>query len=124
MTTAAGPWAYAFNVEVKEIRDKSILDVATSPVATPGVTGKFDQNLTCDGIIYLAVLHQGSNNMISFRYRTRSQPMVVTEKAFNRQNLDIPAGSFVIAPASMRSTTSSKVGDDFAEINRAAHERG
>src|SRR4051812_20557610 len=54
----------ATGVEVKEIRDKGILDVAVTPVKDATVKGR----VTGAGSAGLAVAHYGSNNMIAFRY--------------------------------------------------------
>jgi hypothetical protein len=83
---------YAFNVDVKEIRDKAVLDVATTPVKDPGIRGKVGGA----GSAGLAVAHLGSNNMIAFRYKLRNVPMKVAEKSFTLNGVEFPAGSFVI----------------------------
>ena len=44
----------------------------------------------------MAVLHNGSNNMVTFRYRLRSAPMKVVETSFTDGGMTIPAGSFII----------------------------
>jgi hypothetical protein len=53
----------ASRVEVKEIKDKAILDVPVTPVKVASVKGK----VTGGGSAGLAVAHYGSNNMIAFR---------------------------------------------------------
>ena len=58
----------AMLVEVKEIKDKAILDVRTTPVETAVVKGK----ITGSGSAALAVAHFGSTNMIALRYRLRN----------------------------------------------------
>jgi hypothetical protein len=58
----------AFNVDVKEISNKAILDAATTPVTTATVKG----TVTGTGTAGLAVAHLGSNNMIAFRYRLKN----------------------------------------------------
>jgi hypothetical protein len=88
---------YAFNVDVKEIRDKSVLDVPTTLVKTVTAKGTLNVTETCDGCAAILVPHVGSNNMIAFRYRLRNVPMSVTEKSFKVvTGTEIPAGSFVI----------------------------
>jgi hypothetical protein len=54
---------HAFNVEVKEIADKAILDAPTTLVKSDALKGK----VTGVGSAGLAVAHYGSNNMIAFR---------------------------------------------------------
>jgi hypothetical protein len=104
---------YAFNVDVKEIRDKNVLEVQTTLVKAVGVKGTFEDwsaNITCDGVISEVVLHNGSNNMITFRYRLKDQPMEVIEKPVTLKDKTIPAGSFVIPPRGSRSTGAGPLG--------------
>jgi len=84
---------YAFNVDVKEIRDKAVFDIAAPLVKTPEVKGK----IIGTGTAGLAVAHYGSNNMISFRYKLRNVPMKIAEKSFTVGTTDFPAGSFLIS---------------------------
>jgi hypothetical protein len=86
----------AMLVDVKEIGERAILDVKTTPVAEAVVTGK----LQGSGHIGVAVAHYGSNNMIAFRYRLRNVPMKIAERRFTASGVEFPAGSFVIASAS------------------------
>jgi Zinc carboxypeptidase len=89
---------YAFNVDVKEIRDKSILDVAAPLIKLPELKGKVAGSAT-GGI---AIAHYGSNNMITFRYKLRNVPMKIAEKNFTVEGIDFPAGSFIVtAPADL-----------------------
>ena len=83
---------YAFNVDVKEVKEKSILSAATSPVKTAVVRGK----VTGTGTAGLAVAHYGSNNMISFRYRLKNIPMKIAEAQFSAEGVTFPAGSFIV----------------------------
>jgi hypothetical protein len=84
---------FAFNVDVKEIRNKAILDAATTPVTTATVKGTIAGSGTPAG---LAVAHFGSNNMIAFRYRLKNVPMRVAEKSFTVEGITFPAGSFIV----------------------------
>jgi hypothetical protein len=86
---------YAFNVDVKEIREKAVLDVAAPLIKTPEARGK----IIGAGAAGLVVAHYGSNNMISFRYKLRSVPMKIAEKNFTVANTEFPAGSFIISGA-------------------------
>ncbi len=83
---------YAFNVDVKEVKERSILSAATSPVKTAVVRGK----VTGNGTAGLAVAHYGSNNMISFRYRLKNIPMKIAEAQFSAEGVTFPAGSFIV----------------------------
>ena len=83
---------FAFNVDVKEIRDKAILEARTTPVTTAVAKGTVAGN----GTAALAVAHFGSNNMIAFRYRLRNIPMKVAEQSFTADGVTYPAGSFIV----------------------------
>ena len=84
----------AMLTDVREIKDKAILDTPTTPVKTATVTGK----VSGSGTAGLAVAHYGSNNMIAFRYKLRSVPMRIADKAFTIDGTEFPAGSFVVSP--------------------------
>jgi hypothetical protein len=100
--TAGG---YAFNLDVKEIKDKAILAVSTTPVSTAVVTGR----VVGTGTAGLAVAHFGSNNMITFRYRLKNLPMRIAEQSFTSDGITFPAGSFIIAgsPSELQSARSA-----------------
>jgi hypothetical protein len=83
---------YAFNVEVKEIADKTILDAPTTLVTSDKLQGK----VTVTRGAALAIAHYGSNNMIAFRYKLRNVPMKIVEKAFTQDGIEFPAGSFIV----------------------------
>jgi hypothetical protein len=84
----------AMGVEVKEIKEKAILDVAVTPVKEAAVKGR----TAGSGTAGIAVAHYGSNNMIAFRYKLKSVPMKIAEKTFTADGVEFPAGSFVIGP--------------------------
>jgi hypothetical protein len=84
----------AMLTDVREIKDKAILDTPTTPVKTATVTGK----VSGSGTAGLAVAHYGSNNMIAFRYKLRRVPMRIADKAFTIDGTEFPAGSFVVLP--------------------------
>ncbi len=83
---------YAFNIDVVESADSSILKTRTTLVTTAKLSGK----LAGTGTAGIAVAHLGSNNMISFRYKLRNVPMRVAEKSFTADGVEFPAGSFII----------------------------
>jgi len=83
---------YAFNVDVKEIKDKAVLDLPAPLVKSDALHGK----VTGTGAAGLAVAHYGSNNMITFRYKARNAAMKIAEKSFTSDGVDFPAGSFII----------------------------
>src|SRR5258708_14765468 len=82
----------AMLVDVKEIKDKAILDVAVTPVKEATAKGK----VTGAGSAGMAVAHYGSNNIIAFRYTLKNVPMKIAEKSFTAAGGEFPAGSFVI----------------------------
>jgi hypothetical protein len=84
---------FAFNVDVKEIRNNAILDAATTPVSSAVARG----TVTGSGSAGMAVAHLGSNNMIALRYRLRNVPMRVAEASFTAEGITFPAGSFIIS---------------------------
>ena len=84
----------AMMVEVKDIREKAILDAATTAVDTVVPKGK----VTGSGTAGLAVAHLGSTRMIALRYKLKGVPMKIAEKSFTADGVECPAGSFVIAP--------------------------
>ena len=84
----------AMLVDVKEIADKAILDVPTTPVDAAPLKGR----VAGSGTAGVAVAHYGSTNMIAFRYKLRGIPMKIAEKSFTAEGVEFPAGSFVILP--------------------------
>jgi hypothetical protein len=82
----------AFLVDVKEVSDRAILVVPTTPVDKMVVTGR----VKGAGTAGLAIAHYGSNNMIAFRYKLKSVPMKIAEKAFSAEGVDFPAGSYLV----------------------------
>jgi len=83
---------YAMNVDVKELKDKAILDAKVTPVEKVEWHGK----VTGSGTAGLAVAHYGSTNMITFRYHLRALTMQVAEQAFSADSVSFPAGSFLV----------------------------
>ena len=90
----------AMGVDVKEIKDKAILDAAVTPIKEIALKGKS----TGTGTAAYAVAHYGSNNMIALRYRFKNVPMKIADKSFTAAGVEFPAGSFVIqSPADVAS---------------------
>jgi hypothetical protein len=83
---------YAFNVDVKEIRDSVVLKAPTTLVDNAVVKGTTKGS----GSAGLAIAHYGSNNMIAFRYKTKNIPMKVAESEFTSDGVKFPAGSFIV----------------------------
>jgi hypothetical protein len=83
---------WAFNVPVREIRDRAVLEAPAPLLKADGVRGR----VTGTGSAGLAVAHYGSNNMITFRYKLRTAAMKVAEKSFTAEGVEFPAGSFIV----------------------------
>jgi hypothetical protein len=83
-------------VDVKEIKDKAVLALATTPVTDATAKGK----VTGTGSAGFAVAHFGSNNMVAFRYKLKSVAMKIADKSFTADGIEFPAGSFIVAPGS------------------------
>ena len=91
----------AMMVDVKEVGEKAILEVKTTPVDKAIARGK----VTGSGTAAVAVAHLGSTSMIALRYRLRNASVKIAEKAFTSAGIEFPAGSFVIAaPADIETT--------------------
>ncbi|MGB2714061.1 MAG: hypothetical protein WBC51_07775, partial [Vicinamibacterales bacterium] len=86
----------AMLVDVKEIKDKAILDVRTTPVKSVVLQG----TIAGHGSAALAIAHFGSNNMIALRYRFPKVSMKIAEKSFTASGLEFPAGSFIVTSGS------------------------
>jgi hypothetical protein len=86
---------WAFDVDMKQVDDKAILSAPTTLVDKAIVTG----TVTGSGNAGMAVAHNGSNNMISFRYALRNVPMRIAETSFTDGGTTYPAGSFIITDA-------------------------
>ena len=78
--------------DVKEIQDKTVLDVAVEPVSELKPAGV----VTGAGTLF-AVAHNGSNNMIALRYRLKDLKVQAVEKEFKQGDTTFPAGSFIIS---------------------------
>ena len=49
--------------------------------------------MTGNGSAAFVVAHNGSNNMITFRYKLKNVPMKVAEQSFTADGVTFPAGS-------------------------------
>ena len=77
---------WAFDVTVKEIEDKSILDAPVTPVKQAEVVG----TVAGSGSAGLAVAHYGSNNMITFRYLLKQRADAGGRFDLHRRRRDVP----------------------------------
>lgn len=78
-------------IDVKEISDKAVLDVAVNAVDRAEVKGRVDGS----GAL-LAILHNGEHGLITLRYRLKDVKFEAVEKGFTVNGTAIPAGSFVV----------------------------
>jgi len=80
------------HVDVKEIDDKAVLDVAATPVDVMTVAG----HVSGSGSTF-AIAHFGSNNMITLRYRLKDLKVQAAEKEFTDGGVTFPPGSFIVS---------------------------
>ena len=78
--------------EVKEIADKAVLDAVVEPVTEVKLAG----TIAGSGSV-IAVAHNGSNNMVTLRYRLKDLEVQAAEKAFKNGDTTFPPGSFIIS---------------------------
>ncbi len=76
----------AMLTDVREIKDKAILDTPTTLVQKATAEGK----VTGAGSAGLAIAHYGSNNMVAFRYKLRNVPMKITDRATTIDGIECP----------------------------------
>jgi 8-oxo-dGTP pyrophosphatase MutT (NUDIX family) len=99
----------AMLADLKEIKDKAILSVKTTPVGEAVAKGR----VAGAGSAGMAVAHFGSNNMVAFRYKLRNVAMRIADTSFKAEGIEFPAGSFVITGAA-----------DMAAVRAAVEEFG
>jgi hypothetical protein len=83
---------FAFNVDVREIKDSTIL-TANAPLIK---LAEVKVPIVGNGTAALAVAHLGSNNMITFRYHLKNARMRIAEASFTADGVTFPAGSFIV----------------------------
>ena len=96
---------WAFDVDMKQVDDKAILSAPTTLVDKANVRG----SVSGSGSAGMAVAHNGSNNMISFRYALRNVPMKIAEASFTDGGMTYPAGSFIITDAGAMASARAQV---------------
>lgn len=92
---AAWTMGLMVHVDVKEIADRSVFDVPTERVTDLHVKG----TISSAGTAGYAVMHNGSNNLITFRYRLKDVKMQAAEQPFKVGDVEYPAGSILVASA-------------------------
>ena len=97
----------AMLAEVREVKDPAILGVKTTLVKEAALAGR----VSGSGTAGLAVAHYGSNQMIALRYKLRNAAMKIADRSFTAENVEFPAGSFVIAPPADMSAARAAVNE-------------
>ncbi|HEX6308544.1 MAG TPA: M14 family zinc carboxypeptidase [Longimicrobiales bacterium] len=97
----------AFDAEVVEIEDESILDARTTPIDAAVPAG----SIAGRGTAAVAVAHLGSNHMIQLRYRLSDLTMSVAEQPFTAEGIEFPPGSFIITGSAAQLAAASAVVD-------------
>jgi len=82
------------HADIVQSADRAVLDVPVDPVDRFEVIGSIKGGSTATAY---AVLHHGSNNMITLRYRLKDVSMRVVEQSFKAGDVEVPAGSFIVA---------------------------
>ena len=80
------------HTKVVEIMDKAVLDVAVDPVDKFEVHGTVASGPAAGGY---AVIENGSNNLVTLRYRLKDVAARAVEQPFKSGDQDIPAGSLI-----------------------------
>jgi hypothetical protein len=80
------------DTEVKTVEDKAVLDVQAEPITTDvKIAGRVS------GVgSTTAVMHNGSLNLVTFRYRLKDLPVKAAKTAFKVGDVEYPTGSFLI----------------------------
>ncbi|HSB08777.1 MAG TPA: M14 family zinc carboxypeptidase [Blastocatellia bacterium] len=94
------------HADVKEIADKSILDLNLQPVDKFEVKGTVAGNQSPAAY---AVAHYGSNSMITLRYRLKDLKVQAAERSFKEGGIEFPAGSFIVAASQLGKDAHARV---------------
>ncbi len=86
--------------EVVESADKTVLDVPVTPVTDLTLKGTVAP--ATGATAGYAVMHNGSNNLITLRYRLKDLKIQAAEQPFKVGNVEYPAGSFIVAGTDAR----------------------
>ncbi len=80
------------HAEVVEVADKTILNVPVTPVDVFNPAG----DVKGTGPI-TAILHNGSNNLVTLRYRLKDVKFEALDQPAKAGGMDLPAGTFLVA---------------------------
>jgi len=81
------------HAKVVESGDRSVLEIPTAAVDTFEPRG----TIPGSGSAFYAVIENGSNNLVTLRYRLKDVAVRANEQSFKSGDRDIPAGSFIVA---------------------------
>ncbi len=82
------------HAKVVESADKAVLAAAVEPIDKFEVHGAVNGSNSAP---FYAVIENGSNNLVTLRYRLKDVAMRAVEQSFKSGDQDIPAGSFIVA---------------------------
>jgi hypothetical protein len=93
------------HADVVEIADKAILGVPVTPVDryNPAGAVKGDGPVT-------AILHNGSNNLVTLRYRLKDVKFEALDQPAKANGTDLPAGTFLVASSPRVKSEIEKLG--------------
>ena len=94
------------HAEVKEIADKRVLDVPVTPVGDKLVV---NGEVKGSGPVTV-VLHNGSNYLVTLRYRLKDLKFEATEQPSKSGETQIPAGSLIVASSPRVKSEIEKLG--------------
>ena len=80
--------------DVKEIADKTILEVAVEPITKAELVGAMNGSA---GAKAYAIVHNGANNLVTLRYKLKDLKISAAEASFKSGNADFSVGTFIIA---------------------------
>jgi hypothetical protein len=94
------------HTRIDEIDDKAVLDVPVKNLA-----GMYEPagSVTGSGAV-TAILHNGSNNLITLRYRLKDLPFDAIEKPVKVGKADLPAGTMLVASSPRVTAEVEKLG--------------
>jgi hypothetical protein len=93
------------HAQVKEIADKAVLDVPVEPIDTLNITG----TVKGDGPV-LAVLDNGSNSLVTLRYRLKDLKFDAIETPYKAGDTELPAGSMIVDSSAQMKSQIEKLG--------------
>ncbi|HKA22745.1 MAG TPA: M14 family zinc carboxypeptidase [Blastocatellia bacterium] len=105
------------HAEIKEIADKSILDIPVQLVDVLEIKGTLAGSQTASAY---AIAHYGSNNMISLRYRLKDLKFQAAEQSFKVGTTEFPAGSFVVPLNQNGTNVQGRVKDAIEQLGLTA----